>query len=313
MSCSASVVFRPSERYAQLQKPLCIGNQQLDKLTVSDEKENRIPNKPHKITAIIENHPKKLDPYIKYHEEILDRFQKSCTANRFSEDPFSVQMQVTKRMKRILLNWVTNVHLQFKLKQRTLFLLENILIRYLSSFPVQKKNFQLLGIACLWISSKVEDIYPPELSDLWKIAMNKFSQQEILKAEQEILLSNKFDLIFVSALDIAENLLYMRNITSTEVYLLTSLILEMHLFDGNMGAHDPFELAIFSINFSFKLCNVKERISWKDIQISSSSQENFFNSIRELLLLLRKDKLSALREKYGKIYSYLENICFSKD
>lgn len=309
MECSASNVFKPSKRFDQLERPLEKNLQKPAALLTSSEKENFNPNLRCDPPARVKKPIGSFDPYVQYHAAILNRFSESVNVNVSVRDPFAGQMQVTKRMKRILLNWVISVHIQYKLNQRTLFLFENVLVRYISAFPVYKNNFQLLGIACLWIASKVEDVYPPNISDLWKVALNKFSLEEILQAEQEILLSNKFELMFVSAYDIAESLLYERKIANLQIRPLASLIMEVHLFAANVRAHNPFDLAIFSINLAFTILKVKDTISLDNAPGGVAYQEKLLISTQELVHFLGRDQLFALREKYAKAYIYLENFC----
>jgi cyclin B len=45
----------------------------------------------------------------------------------------------------------------------------------------------LLGVTALLISTKYEEIYPPELKDLLSVSENKFLKEEVLKMENQIL------------------------------------------------------------------------------------------------------------------------------
>lgn len=45
----------------------------------------------------------------------------------------------------------------------------------------------MLGVAALLISTKYEEIYPPDLKDLLNISENKFSKEEVLQMEFQIL------------------------------------------------------------------------------------------------------------------------------
>ena len=41
----------------------------------------------------------------------------------------------------------------------------------------------MLGVAALLISTKYEEIYPPDLRDLLSISENKFTKEEVLQME----------------------------------------------------------------------------------------------------------------------------------
>ena len=51
----------------------------------------------------------------------------------------------------------------------------------------------------LLISTKYEEIYPPELKDLLTVSENKFTKAEVLKMELQILCTLQFDVTSPSA------------------------------------------------------------------------------------------------------------------
>jgi Cyclin, N-terminal domain len=67
-------------------------------------------------------------------------------------------------MRAYLIDWLSELHLKFKLLPETLYITVGYIDKYLSltkDFP--KKNLQVLGVTCLHIAGKYEEIYPPEL------------------------------------------------------------------------------------------------------------------------------------------------------
>ena len=75
------------------------------------------------------------------------------------------------------------MHRKFRLMPETLYQTISILDRYLSKVNIKKSQLHLLGLTALLISTKYEEIYPPELQDLLSISENKFSKQEVLEME----------------------------------------------------------------------------------------------------------------------------------
>ena len=67
-------------------------------------------------------------------------------------------------MREILLDWLVQVHARFRLLLETLFLCVYIINRFLSAQVVSLAKLQLVGITCLFISSKVEEIVAPSVS-----------------------------------------------------------------------------------------------------------------------------------------------------
>ena len=83
-------------------------------------------------------------------------------------------------MRAILIDWLVEVHLKFKLLQETLFLTINIIDRFLERVTLSKSKLQLLGVTALFIASKYEEIYPPELKDFIYITDRAYSKEELL-------------------------------------------------------------------------------------------------------------------------------------
>ena len=73
------------------------------------------------------------------------------------------QPYINERMRSILIDWLVEVHMKFKLFPETLYLTINIIDRYLAKAEVKRAKLQLVGVTALLIASKYEEIYPPEL------------------------------------------------------------------------------------------------------------------------------------------------------
>lgn len=68
-------------------------------------------------------------------------------------------------MRAVLLDWLVDVHLKFKLLPETLFLTVNLIDRYLEKVSISRKILQLVGVSAMFIASKTEEIYAPEIRD----------------------------------------------------------------------------------------------------------------------------------------------------
>jgi cyclin B len=90
------------------------------------------------------------------------------------------QTDINDNMRQILVDWLVEVHLKFKMKDETLYICVNLLDRYLSQTLVQRSKLQLVGITCLMIAAKYEEIYPPIITDYVYISDNTYSKQELL-------------------------------------------------------------------------------------------------------------------------------------
>jgi len=70
--------------------------------------------------------------------------------------PQETQKNVSEKMRQILIDWMIDVHESFELKEQTLHLALSYLAEYSAMKEIGKENYQLAGIACLWVASKYE-------------------------------------------------------------------------------------------------------------------------------------------------------------
>lgn len=89
------------------------------------------------------------------------------------------QRHINERMRSILIDWLVEVHLKFKLVPETLYLTVNLIDRFLEKEEVSRPKLQLVGVTSLLIASKYEEIYPPELRDLVYICDRAYTRQEV--------------------------------------------------------------------------------------------------------------------------------------
>ncbi|KAL3922531.1 MAG: hypothetical protein SGILL_002154 [Bacillariaceae sp.] len=109
------------------------------------------------------------------------------------------QPHINDRMRSILVDWLVEVHLKFKLVPETLYLTINLIDRYLAEKEVSRPKLQLVGVTALLIASKYEEIYPPELRDLVYICDRAYSRNEIIDMEETILKTLQYDITIPSA------------------------------------------------------------------------------------------------------------------
>lgn len=50
-----------------------------------------------------------------------------------------------------------------------------------------RSNLQLVGVAALFISSKYEELYPPDISDFVYITDDTYTKQQVIEMEKHIL------------------------------------------------------------------------------------------------------------------------------
>ena len=95
--------------------------------------------------------------------------------------------EVKDTSRAFLVEWIIDVHRKFRLMSETLYTTVFLIDRYLSLQPIKKSQLHILGVTALLIATKYEEIYPPELKDLLSVSENKFTRQEVLSMELDML------------------------------------------------------------------------------------------------------------------------------
>ncbi|XP_058724829.1 cyclin-A2-2-like isoform X2 [Vicia villosa] len=119
---------------------------------------------------------------------------KECEKRPLANYMEKVQQDITPTMRGILVDWLVEVSDEYKLVPDTLYLTVNLIDRFLSCRVITRQRLQLLGVTCMLISSKYEEISAPPLEEFVTITDNTYSKKEILKMEKEVLNVLQFQL-----------------------------------------------------------------------------------------------------------------------
>lgn len=98
-----------------------------------------------------------------------------------------VQQDINIAMRRILVDWLVTVAQEYKLVSDTLFLAVSYLDRYLSTHRVMRISLQLVGVTCLLLAAKHEEIYAPNIEEFCYITDNACSRSDVLAMEEDLL------------------------------------------------------------------------------------------------------------------------------
>jgi G2/mitotic-specific cyclin-B, other len=101
-------------------------------------------------------------------------------------------------MRSILIDWLVEVHLKFKLVPESLYLTVNLIDRFLEREQVKRSKLQLIGVTAMLIACKYEEIYPPIVKDFVYITDNAYTKEEILDQERRMLTALDFDIQITS-------------------------------------------------------------------------------------------------------------------
>ena len=86
-----------------------------------------------------------------------------------------------------MVSWINSIHSEYKLLPQTLFLTISLLDRFAENVQIKRAEYQLLGITCLHIAAKYEEIYPPYLQHFVELADGAYSSDNINDCEALVL------------------------------------------------------------------------------------------------------------------------------
>lgn len=104
------------------------------------------------------------------------------------------QGDVNERMRAILVDWLVDVHLKFKLMPETLHLTLSLIDRFLAVKQVTRRHLQLVGVTAMLVAAKYEEIWAPEVRDFVYISDRAYTRDQILQMEKIMLNALRFHL-----------------------------------------------------------------------------------------------------------------------
>jgi len=212
----------------------------------------------------------------------------------------SKQNDINEKMRAILVDWLVDVHVKFKLLPETLFLTVNLIDRFLEKVPVNRQKLQLVGISAMLIACKYEEIYPPELKDFVYVTDKAYSREEALEMEGNIINALSFNLTTPSSYRFLERYSCLAEF-DTKNFNIARYVLELALIEYKLLKYSPSLLAsgvVYLIN------RINKKHGWNDgLQKSTKHEENAVrNCCKDLSLLLQnaeKVSLQAVRRKFA--------------
>jgi hypothetical protein len=140
------------------------------------------------------------------------------------------QRDITTHMRAILVDWLVEVSLEYHLQNETLYLAINYLDRFLCHEQVLRGRLQLVGITCLFIASKYEEMTPQTVDEFVYITDNTYDRMEVLEMERQILVSLKFELTAVTSITFLRRYCKILSLDATTSHL-AAFLLELTLLD----------------------------------------------------------------------------------
>jgi len=143
-------------------------------------------------------------------------------------------MDINENMRAMLIDWLVDVHNKFQYHHQTLAMTVNMIDRYISKVPITKLKLQLIGITCLFMAGKYEEIYPLDLKDYVNVCDGNYNANQLIETEGHILLALNWDLVFNSSFYFYEMFAKHLNL-KTETYNLGLMLLNLCMLEYHMN------------------------------------------------------------------------------
>ncbi|XP_050124075.1 cyclin-A1-1-like isoform X2 [Malus sylvestris] len=195
---------------------------------------------------------------------------------------------------------------EFRLVPETLFLTINYVDRYLSGNVMNRKQLQLLGVACMMIAAKYEEIVAPEVEQFCYITDNTYTKKEVLQMESSVLNHLKFEMTAPTALCFLRRFCFAAQKTSKvpseHFRCLASYITELSLLEYSMLCYAPSLIAA-SAAFLAKYILSPLKKPWNSTlrHYTLYQASDLFDCVKALHQLCCNgcgSNLPAVREKY---------------
>ncbi|XP_069017330.1 G2/mitotic-specific cyclin-B1 [Embiotoca jacksoni] len=165
--------------------------------------------------------------------------------------------EVTGNMRAILIDWLVQVNLKFRLLQETMYMTVGIIDRFLQDHPVPKKQLQLVGVTAMFLASKYEEMYPPEISDFAYVTDKAYTTAQIRDMEMTILRALKFKLGRPLPLQFLRRASKIYEVTA-EQHTLAKYLLELTMVDYEMVHFPPSMVASAALALALKALDAGE-------------------------------------------------------
>ena len=206
------------------------------------------------------------------------------------------QPDINEKMRAILIDWLVEVHLKFKLYPETLYLTVNLIDRYLEKEEVLRQHLQLVGVTSMLIASKYEEIYAPEVRDFVYITDKAYTKEEILDMEYKMLTKMEFNVTAPSSYRFLERFYKVCSEADEKVFNLSRYLIELSLVEYRMLKHHPSMLASAALFLSLKILK-KEHARWTDElkEVTRFTEPQIKHWAKDLCILLQNIETWSLK------------------
>jgi cyclin A len=188
------------------------------------------------------------DPFYvpEYASDIDQHLRESEQRTRPKPHYMRKQNDLTSQMRTILIDWLVEVTIEYKMNDETLYLAVNYIDRFLSQMAVLRGKLQLVGTAAMLIASKFEEIYAPEVNEFVFITDDTYTRQQVLRMEHLMIKVLNFDICAVTPLQFLHRFLKAVNADS-QTDAMARFLCDLTLLEYNLVKYAPSLIATAAV------------------------------------------------------------------
>ena len=217
------------------------------------------------------------------------------------------QTDINPDMRAILVDWLVEVQLEFKLRDLTLYSAMHFVDCYLEKSQIKRHKLQLLGCTCMLLAAKMEEIYGPDIDDFVYISDNTYTHNQFEKMESKVCKILDFDLlVFDTSYCFLSRYL---QIGTTDVKgeenvkkfcLLAKYVTELALQKYDMFRYPPALIASSAISLSRRTMNITPAVLSTDTRKYTTKQlVQCERALSRLHQQANRDELCSIYKKYS--------------
>jgi len=232
------------------------------------------------------------------------------------EITFLRRHHISSNSRTKMVSWMMEIFASYASEPLTFFLAVEIMDNYLQKTNkiFNENDIHLIGMVCMYMASKMEDIIPLHMVHIkTKIGHDKFSQQEIIMLERDILKVLDWDILLITTYDVVKTFLsdfYVNNRDMINNLKMDIICYDLEIISIFLSKLVCLHESFFRYNKCIKAISII--IAAFDILRSnykmSKEAENFLR--QWLLFLVRESKFPVdnVTKVYNKICSFYEDI-----
>ncbi len=224
------------------------------------------------------------------------------------------QIDINQQMRSILVDWIIEIHNSFHFKIKTLFQTVYIIDLYLSYEIIEKRNFQLLGIASLLIACKENEIFVPSPQKLIEATNFAYQKIDLLKMENKIMHVTNFEILIPTAEEFYSIISKNYNFTQKQ-YELGNYFLDSSLVSYDLLKYKPSTIGVACAYIVMKFYRIN---GYRDLYSSEminddSPQKAIKDCARDLCFFVKNlsnSTLQAAKTKYSSVeHGNVASLC----